>query len=79
LTGKLYRTYDESLEVYQQLQKDTGNPHHLENMEFGRRLTIEHEIDNAERGRVPPPSVLFDQSGNFLIYPTILGIKGFLK
>jgi hypothetical protein len=45
----------------------------LEPIDFGRRLAVERElIADAE---APPPNVLFDESGNFVLYPSLLGIK----
>lgn len=50
------------------------NPlYHLDDIEFGRRFAMEKELDNTEG--LPPQSVLFDDTGNFIIYPTIFGIK----
>jgi peptidylprolyl isomerase domain and WD repeat-containing protein 1 len=43
-------------------------------MEFGRRMTIEREIDSNPEQAVS--SVVFDESSNFILYPTLLGIKG---
>ena len=43
-------------------------------MEFGRRLTVESEIDNSDRA--VPANVVFDESGHFVLYATMLGIKG---
>eukprot|EP01118_Nematostelium_gracile_P000454 TRINITY_DN10503_c0_g1_i2.p1 TRINITY_DN10503_c0_g1~~TRINITY_DN10503_c0_g1_i2.p1 ORF type:complete len:586 (-),score=137.92 TRINITY_DN10503_c0_g1_i2:76-1833(-) len=65
-TGKLYRKYNESL----QIQKDTEK---LDTMEFGRRMTVEREIDNSDN--LPPSNVIFDESDNFILYSTMLGIK----
>lgn len=47
----------------------------LDSMEFGRRMTVEREIDTSALS-IPPSSVVFDESSNFLLYPTMLGIKG---
>jgi peptidylprolyl isomerase domain and WD repeat-containing protein 1 len=89
LTGKLYRKYDESIAFINKLQKvsftgvvkikcfqddEAGNILKLDGMEFGRRMTVEKELDTSER--VPPSTVIFDETGNFIIYPTMLGIKG---
>jgi peptidylprolyl isomerase domain and WD repeat-containing protein 1 len=46
-------------------------------MEFGRRVTVEKEIDNTES--IPPSTAVFDESGNFVMYPTMLGIKRTLQ
>lgn len=45
----------------------------VEDIDFGRRMAIQREINRAEN--VPPPNAVFDDSGNFLLYPTLLGIK----
>ncbi|KAG2374989.1 hypothetical protein C9374_010363 [Naegleria lovaniensis] len=62
----------------------------LENFDFGRRVAIEHEIEqlidskhssnkqtaNASlRDYHATPNILFDESSSFIIYPTIFGIK----
>ncbi|KAK4396747.1 Peptidyl-prolyl cis-trans isomerase CYP71 [Sesamum angolense] len=48
---------------------DTG----LEAIDFGRRMAVEKEIEKTENA--PQPNAVFDESSNFLIYPTLLGIK----
>jgi len=74
LTGKLHRKYDESLAILHKIQKEQDDGiFKLDTMEFGRRMTIEREIDNTES--TAPSSVIFDESGNFLLYPTMVGIK----
>lgn len=45
----------------------------LENIDFGRRMAIEREIERDTA--TPSPNSVFDQSGNFIVYPTHLGIK----
>lgn len=73
-TGKLRRIYDESLEAAHDLQKSGPEALQLEDIDFGRRYALEKEI-RAQGDAVPAPSVLFDETGNFLLYPTLLGIK----
>lgn len=35
------------------------------------------DLEKASKaGLVPPSNVVFDESGNFILYPTMLGIKG---
>lgn len=51
----------------------------VEDMEFGRRLALERELelpgpDNKIPGRWI--NAVWDESGAFVIYPTLLGIKG---
>ncbi|KAL5583176.1 hypothetical protein UlMin_015618 [Ulmus minor] len=72
-TGKLRRVYDESLEVAQDLQRSDVPLYHLEAIDFGRRMAVDKEIEKTEG--VPLPNAVFDESSNFLIYATLLGIK----
>ncbi|GJN04253.1 hypothetical protein PR202_ga21784 [Eleusine coracana subsp. coracana] len=72
-TGKLRRVYDESLEVAQDLQRSDVPLYHLDAIDFGRRMAVEKEIEKTEN--VPQPNAVFDESCNFLIYATLLGIK----
>ncbi|KAL9413353.1 hypothetical protein AB3S75_041931 [Citrus x aurantiifolia] len=72
-TGKLRRVYDESLEVAQDLQRSDAPLYRLEAIDFGRRMAVEKEIEKTETA--PPPNAIFDESSNFLIYATLLGIK----
>ena len=45
----------------------------LEDLEFGRRLGVERELDNpAFRNKV---NVIFDETGHFIIYGSMLGTK----
>ncbi|KAE8691052.1 Peptidylprolyl isomerase domain and WD repeat-containing protein 1 [Hibiscus syriacus] len=71
--GKLRRVYDESLEVAQDLQRSDAPMYRLEAIDFGRRMAVEKEIENTETA--PQPNAVFDESSNFLIYATLLGIK----
>ncbi|KAK2424182.1 peptidyl-prolyl cis-trans isomerase CYP71 [Trifolium repens] len=72
-TGKLRRVYDESLEVAQDLQRSDAPLYRLEAIDFGRRMAVEKEIEKTESA--PQPNAVFDDSSNFLIYATLLGIK----
>lgn len=73
LTGKLYRTYNESLSIFNEAQKEEDSLYKLDAIDFGRRMAVEKAIDAAKN---PPPSnVVFDESGNFILYPTMIGIK----
>lgn len=51
----------------------------VEDMEFGRRLAVERELE------LPGPegytsgrwcNVIWDETGAFVIYPSLLGVKG---
>ncbi|XP_054162055.1 peptidylprolyl isomerase domain and WD repeat-containing protein 1-like [Oppia nitens] len=70
ITGKLIRVFDESLQHLTQLQQTTPQ---LGNMEFGRRMAMERDLEKSDAFRFE--RILFDESGYFLIYPTLLGIK----
>lgn len=72
-TGKLYRTYDESLDTITEMQQAGTAIEKLDDVEFGRRLGVEREIEHpAVRNRI---SVIFDETGNFILYGSILGTK----
>jgi hypothetical protein len=45
----------------------------LEPIDFGRRVAVEKEL--LADPEAPFPNAVFDDSGNFLIYSTLLGIK----
>eukprot|EP00668_Euglena_longa_P001294 GGOE01001529.1.p1 GENE.GGOE01001529.1~~GGOE01001529.1.p1 ORF type:complete len:621 (-),score=183.00 GGOE01001529.1:278-2077(-) len=76
LTGKRYRAYNESVTIYTELQKDKEGPYALEPIDFGRRLAMEKELEAAmASGTCCPYNAVFDDSGHFLIYATLLGIK----
>lgn len=72
-TGKKRRVYDESLQVAQDLQRSDSPLYHLEAIDFGRRMAVEKEFEKTENA--PQPNAVFDESSNFLIYSTLLGIK----
>jgi len=45
----------------------------LDDVEFGRRLAVERELESpAVRNRI---NVIFDETGHFILYGSILGIK----
>jgi peptidylprolyl isomerase domain and WD repeat-containing protein 1 len=75
LTGKMTRKYDESMSAAQEMQQAGTAAYKMDDMEFGRRLAVERELEKDEKaGRTM--NTVWDESGNFLIYPTLLGIKG---
>ncbi|KAF2832175.1 peptidyl-prolyl cis-trans isomerase-like protein [Ophiobolus disseminans] len=72
-TGKLYRTYDESIETITTMQQAGTAVQHLEDMEFGRRIGIERELDQPTiRSRL---NVIFDETSNFILYGSMYGVK----
>ncbi|KAJ3242477.1 hypothetical protein HDU81_003185 [Chytriomyces hyalinus] len=74
-SGKLLRKYDESLTVVTEMQQAGTSVHKLDDMEFGRRLAMEKEIEKVKGGQSATVNAIFDESGHFVIYPSILGIK----
>ncbi|OSD07269.1 peptidyl-prolyl cis-trans isomerase [Trametes coccinea BRFM310] len=78
LTGKMTRRYDESLAAIQEMQQAGTAIYKVEDMEFGRRLAVERELElPGPDDRVPGMwiNAVWDESGSFVIYPTLLGIK----
>jgi len=73
------RKYDESLEAIQQMQQAGTSAYKVEDMEFGRRLAAERELEiPGPDGRIPGrwSNAIWDETGSFILYPTLLGIKG---
>lgn len=70
LTGKLSKVIDESLQQFTELQQMKQQ---LPNMEFGRRMAVERDLEKSEAFR--NCNVVFDETGNFVMYGTMLGIK----
>eukprot|EP00891_Asterochloris_glomerata_P002139 jgi/Astpho2/2139/fgenesh1_pm.00040_%23_3_t len=73
-SGKLRASYDESIEAANDLQRSDTEQFKLDNIDFGRRLAVEKDITSPDSDAVQP-NVVFDDSGNFLLYATLLGIK----
>jgi peptidylprolyl isomerase domain and WD repeat-containing protein 1 len=51
----------------------------VDDMEFGRRLAMERELEMpGPDGHIPGmwSNAIWDESGAFILYPTLLGIKG---
>ncbi|XP_075167285.1 peptidylprolyl isomerase domain and WD repeat-containing protein 1 [Haematobia irritans] len=69
-TGKLIRVFDEALQTYTQMQQ---TPHALPNMEFGRRMASERDLEKSDFNM--NNNIIFDVTGHFLLYPTMIGIK----
>ena len=79
LSGKMTRKYDESLSAIQDMQQAGTAIYRVDDMEFGRRLAVDRELElPGADGRIPGRWInsVWDESGNFVIYPTLLGIKG---
>lgn len=72
-SGKLYRSYDESLATVTTMQQAGTALAKLDEVDFGRRIAIERNLDNPTIS--PRINVLFDESGHFVLYGSLLGIK----
>ncbi|KAJ6559163.1 hypothetical protein DFH09DRAFT_1036533 [Mycena vulgaris] len=78
LGGKLTRKYDESLQAIQEMQQAGTALYKVEDMEFGRRLATERELEMpGPDGHIPGrwSNAIWDESGAFILYPSLLGIK----
>ncbi|WEW61359.1 Peptidyl-prolyl cis-trans isomerase cyp15 [Emydomyces testavorans] len=72
-TGKLYRSYDESLTTLTEMQQAGTALQKLEEVEFGRRMAVERDLQNpVVASKI---NIIFDESGHFVMYGSILGIK----
>ncbi|EEH35020.1 peptidylprolyl isomerase domain and WD repeat-containing protein [Paracoccidioides lutzii Pb01] len=72
-TGKLYRSYDESITTLTEMQQAGTALYQLDEVEFGRRIAIEKGLENS--ATVSKVNVIFDESGHFVMYGSIMGIK----
>ncbi len=72
-TGKLVKKFDERLAWYSEMQQQDKLPIKLDDLEFGRRLAIERELQKTPYFASIAPT--FDQTGQFLLYPSIIGVK----
>lgn len=72
--GKLYRTYDESIATITEMQQaGTLSKDSLDTSEFTRRVALEKELENPIVQ--PRMNIIWDESGNFLLYGSLLGVK----
>lgn len=72
-TAKLHREYDESLQALEEMHRAGTGANKLDNVEFGRRTAHEREVESQTLKN--KSNVIFDESGNFIIYGSMLGIK----
>ncbi|RKP27729.1 hypothetical protein SYNPS1DRAFT_12240 [Syncephalis pseudoplumigaleata] len=72
-TGRMTRKYDEALETISEMQQAGTAFYKLDDMEFGRRLAVDRELESSSQAHLM--NAVFDESGHFLLYPTLLGIK----
>ncbi|KAJ9091648.1 hypothetical protein QFC19_009018 [Naganishia cerealis] len=85
LTGKKTRQYDESLAAIEQMQQAGTAVQKLDAMEFYRRMAVERELgkngegETCKGGMLRTANAVWDETGNFILYPTLLGIKAYKK
>jgi len=73
-TMKMLRAYDESLEMFTAAQSDPNMADlHLDRFDFGRRVAVEKEMRKSPAQMLQ--TVSFDESCNFIVYPSLVGIK----
>ena len=73
------RKFEEWLVDIEEMQQAGTAIYRVEDMEFGRRLAVERELElPGPDDRIPGMwiNAVWDESGSFVIYPTLLGIKG---
>mgnify|MGYP002633298559 CR=1 FL=1 len=75
LTCKLKVTFNEDLSAAEDAQRSGNEKYVLEDIDFGRRFAAEKSIDEKLLDNYEYPNAIFDESGNFLIYANLLGIK----
>merc|ERR1712176_760681 len=73
-TAKMVRAYDESLEMFTAAQSDPNMADlHLDRFDFGRRVAVEKEMRKSPANFFQ--QAVFDDSGNFLVYTSMVGVK----
>ena len=55
-------------------QQSAESPYKLDTITFGARLAADKELEKTTSA-IPSTNVIFDESGNFIIYATLNGIK----
>lgn len=70
LMGKLYCVIDESLNHYFNLQQSKSL---MPAMEFNRKVANEKELEKSDLNK--SCNLIFDSTGHFLMYSTMIGIK----
>ena len=72
-SGKMVKKFDERLNIYSEAQQSQKLQIKLDDLEFGRRLAIERDLQRSPYFN--DLKAHFDQSGHFLLYPSPIGIK----
>ncbi|KAI5848731.1 hypothetical protein DFP73DRAFT_542221 [Morchella snyderi] len=85
-SARLTRTYDESVATLTTMQQAAPAATKLPDIEFGRRIALEADLSSPATTAATPPTplttshlakanIVFDESGNFIIYGSLAGIK----
>lgn len=74
-TGKLYRTYDESLATLAEMQQAGTALQTLEAGDFARRMVVERDLGGFTGPAQERINVVFDESSHFILYGSLLGVK----
>lgn len=72
-TGKMIKKLDDRLSLYSEAQQAEKLPIKLDDLEFGRRLAVERDLQRTPYFN--DLKAIFDQSGQFILYPSPIGIK----
>ncbi|PHH70067.1 hypothetical protein CDD82_7357 [Ophiocordyceps australis] len=72
-TGKLHRTYDESLQATEEMQRAGADSDKLDAVDFGRRLAQEKELESQTLRH--KANIVFDESGHLIMFGSMMGIK----
>lgn len=72
-SGKLYRSYDESIATLTAMQQAGTAIEKLDELDFGRRMAT--ELSLASPAVANKISIIFDESSNFILYGSMLGVK----
>lgn len=71
---KKFKELDESVDCLTIAQNDPGQRAlHVDHLDFGKRVAGERELRRSSQ--LQRVSLSFDESGNFLVYPTLVGVK----
>ncbi|CAZ83960.1 unnamed protein product [Tuber melanosporum] len=72
-SAKLYRSYDESISTLTTIQQAASSDRKLPDLEFGRRIAVETDLTSLSS--LTKQNIIFDESGYFIIYGSLAGIK----
>lgn len=72
-SGKMIKKIDDRLSLYSEAQQSDKLPIKLDDLEFGRRLAVERDLQRSPY--FSDLKAIFDNTGKFLFYPSPIGIK----